>query len=357
MILNNCLIAGKLWSLTLENGKIAAISPQPVEGGVDVGGKRVIPGLVDVHTHGMLGYDTMDADFETLCRVYASCGTTSFLPTTMTMGYDDLQKVTDAQIDFAGAKILGFHFEGPYIAASQKGAQDPNNIKNPCFEDLSRFQNIRMITVAPEKEGSEAFIHCASKDIVVSLGHTDCDYETARSAFEWGATCLTHTYNAMPPFHHRAPGPIGAAFDRNMYVQVICDGLHVAPSVMLATYKMFGADRMVMISDSIRSAGLPDGTYEAGGLTIVKQDGVARVVDSGALAGSSSTLWDCVRTAVKCGIPFDDAVQMATATPAQLIGAPHKGRIAVGCDADLLIINDQMDIDTVIVRGQVWEMQ
>ncbi len=354
MVLNNCLIAGKLWTLILENGKIAAITGTPVAGGVDVGEKRVIPGLVDVHTHGMFGHDTMDADFETLCRMYANFGTTSFLPTTMTMGYDDLQRVTDAKTDFPGAEILGFHFEGPFIAQSQKGAQDPGNIKKPCFEDLSRFKNIRMITVAPEEEGSEAFIRRASEDMVVSLGHTDCDYETALAAFDWGANCLTHTYNAMPPFHHRAPGPVGAAFDRNMYVQVICDGFHVLPPVMLATYKMFGPDRMVMISDSIRPAGLPDGIYEAGGLAIEKRDGVARIAGSNTVAGSSSTLWDCVCTAVKSGIPFDDAVQMATATPAALIGATKKGRIAVGCDADLLIINEDMTIDTVILHGQVW---
>ena len=357
MILNNCCIAGKLWTLVLENGKIASISDTPMADGVDIGGKRVIPGLVDVHTHGMLGHDTMDADFETLCRVYASHGTTSFLPTTMTMGYDDLQRVTDAKTDYPGAEILGFHFEGPYIAESQKGAQDPKNIKKPCFDDLSRFKNIRMITVAPEVEGGEAFIRRASAEMVVSLGHTACDYETALSAFDWGATCLTHTYNAMPPFHHRAPGPVGAAYERQQYVQVICDGFHVLPPVLMATYTMFGPDRMVMISDSIRPAGLPDGTYEAGGLTVVKKDGVARILENGepgSVAGSSSTLWDCVCMCVKCGIPFDDAVQMATATPAALIGATNKGRIAVGCDADLLVISDDMQIEKVILRGQEW---
>ncbi len=357
MILNNCRIAGKLWSIEIENGKIAAISEMPKGGGIDIGGKRVIPGLVDIHTHGMLGYDTMDADFEALCRVYASYGTTSFLPTTMTMGYDDLQKVTDAKIDYPGAEILGFHFEGPYIAETKKGAQDANNIKNPCFEDLSRFKNIRMITVAPEKEGSEDFIRRASKDMVVSLGHTDCDYEIAWKAFEWGATCLTHTYNAMPPFHHRAPGPIGAALMRDVYVQVICDGFHVAPAVMLATYKMFGPNRMVMISDSIRTAGMPDGMYEAGGLTVVKRKGITHVAESDTIAGSSSTLWDCVRTAVRCGIPFDDAVMMATITPATLIGASNKGRVAVGWDADLLVINDKLEIETVFLRGREWPFQ
>lgn len=355
MILNNCRIADKLWTLVIEDGKISAITDAMIEGGIDVGGKRVIPGLVDVHTHGMRGYDTMDADFETLCRVYASHGTTSFLPTTMTMGYDDLQRVTDAATDYPGAEILGFHFEGPYIAESQKGAQDPKNIKEPCFEDLSRFKNIRMITVAPEREGSEAFIRRASSEMVVSLGHTDCDYETALAAFDWGATCLTHTYNAMPPFHHRAPGPVGAAFERQQYVQVICDGFHVMPPVLMATYKMFGPARMVMISDSIRPAGLPDGTYEAGGLAIEKKGGVARIAGTNTVAGSSSTLWDCVCTCVKCGIPFDDAVQMATATPAALIGATHKGRIAVGCDADLLVINDDMQIETIFLRGKRWE--
>ena len=354
MILNNCRIADQLWTLVLKNGKISAIMDSPLEGGVDVGGKRVIPGLVDVHTHGMCGVDTMDADFETLCRMYANCGTTAFLPTTMTMSYDDLQKVTDANTAFPGAEILGFHFEGPFIAESKKGAQNAKNIKKPCFEDLARFQKIRMITVAPEAEGSEDFIRQAAKEMVVSLGHTDCDYDTALAAFEWGATCLTHMYNAMPPLHHRSPGPIGAAFDRHMYVQVICDGLHIAPSTLRVTYKLFGADRMVMISDSIRPAGLPDGVYEAGGLTIDKKDGVAYVAESGALAGSSATLWDCVCTAVRCGIPFDDAVKMATVTPATLIGATNKGRIAVGCDADLLIINDDMTIENVILRGEIW---
>lgn len=161
---------------------------------------------------------------------------------------------------------------------------------------------------------------------------------------------MTHTYNAMPPFNHRNPGPIGAGFEKGIYAQLICDGFHISKPVMLATYKMFGADRMVIISDSIRSAGLPDGEYESGGLKVFLKDGAARLAD-GTIAGSSATLLDCVKTAVKFGIPFDDAVKMATKTPADMLGL-KKGRIEKGYDADLLIVDKQINIKTVIIGGK-----
>lgn len=226
-----------------------------------------------------MGLDTMDADFKPMCRFYAEHGTTSFLPTTMTMGYDALERVTNAETDFPGADILGFHFEGPYISAKHKGTQNEKYIKNPSVEEFSRFKNVKMVTVAPELAGSEEFIRAVTPDCTVSLGHTDCDYETALAAIDSGASCLTHTYNAMPPFHHRNPGPVGAAFERHIYAQIICDGFHISRPVVLATYKMFGADRMTLISDSIRSAGLPDGEYESGGLKVFLKDGAARLAD------------------------------------------------------------------------------
>lgn len=353
MIIYNAEINGELKTVKLDGGKIVSVEPDTGRGDIDAGGNLLLPGLIDVHTHGCIGMDTMDADFEPMCRFYAEHGTTSFLPTTMTMGYDALERVTKAKTDFPGAEILGFHFEGPYISEKHKGAQNPAYIKKPSAAEFSRFKNVKMVTIAPESEGSAEFIRAVTPECIVSIGHTDCTYETALEAIENGASCLTHTYNAMPPFHHRNPGPIGAAFEKHIYAQIICDGFHISKPVVLATYKMFGADRMVLISDSIRSAGLPDGEYESGGLRVFLKNGAARLAD-GTIAGSSATLLDCVKKAVEFGIPLDDAVRMASRTPAELLGV-KKGRIKPGYDADLLITDRELNIKTVITAGKVFK--
>lgn len=352
MIIKNALLGDKLQDIVLKDGLIAEIVDHAEGEGIDAKGKRVIPGLIDVHSHGCIGMDTMDAEFREMCRFYAAHGTTSWLPTTMTMSYEDLDRVCAANTEYPGTRILGFHFEGPFISAKYKGAQNEKHIKKPSLEDFKRFNGIKMITVAPEAEGSEEFIRAVSGECIVSIGHTDCDYETALKAIEWGANCLTHTYNAMPPLHHRNPGPIGAAIDKGIYAQLICDGFHVAKPVVTATYRTLGPERVVLISDSIRPAGLPEGTYESGGLTVHLKDGAARL-DDGTIAGSSATLWECVKKAVEFGIPFDDAVRMASTTPAEMLGV-NKGKIEVGYDADLLIVTDE-DIETVIIGGEVFE--
>ena len=353
MIIYNADINGELKSVLTENGKIVSVGENRRGGDIDACGNRLIPGFIDVHTHGCIGMDTMDADFEPMCRFYAKHGTTSFLPTTMTMGYDDLLKVTNARTDFEGAEILGFHLEGPYISEKHKGAQNEKYIRDPDIKGFSRFKNVKMITIAPERQGSMEFIKAVTPECIVSIGHTDCDYTTAEEAIKNGASCLTHMYNAMPPFHHRNPGPIGAGFINRIYTQIICDGFHISRPCVLAAYKMFGADRMVLISDSIRSAGLPDGEYESGGLKVFLKDGAARLAD-GTIAGSSATLLDCVKTAVKFGIPFYDAVRMASTTPAEMLGI-KKGRIKPGFDADLLIVDENTDIKTVIINGEVFD--
>ena len=352
MILKNVLWQGKQQNIVIQNGVIMEVTDRPVGEGMDFSGKQVIPGLIDIHSHGCIGLDTMDADFEKMCDFYARHGTTSWLPTTMTMGTDSLLKVCRAKTDFPGANILGFHFEGPYISKKQKGAQNEIFIKFPSLEEFQQFENVKMITLAPELPGSMEFIQAVSENCVVSIGHTDCDYETALEAIQCGASCLTHTYNAMPPFHHRKPGPIGAGFERHIYAQLICDGFHIAKPMVLATYRLFGPDRLTLISDSIRPAGLPDGQYESGGLAVTLQNGAARLQD-GTIAGSTATLWDCVKKAVEFGIPFDDAVKMATQTPADLLGI-KKGRIETGYDADLLILNEQTDIETVFIGGKIY---
>ena len=353
MILKNLLFEGKLTDLTVENGTITAIAPASGSGeGTDCTGLSVIPGLVDMHAHGCVGKDTMDGEFEEMCAFLAKNGTTSWLPTTMTQSYEAIKRVTEGKTDVPGTQILGFHMEGPYINAKKKGAQNGKFIRNPDLAEFKSLPGMRVVTIAPELEGSMEFIkECGA---LVCIGHTDADYDTCIKAIEAGANCLTHTFNAMPGIHHRNPGPIPAALEKNIYVQAITDGLHLHPAVVMMLYKMFGADRMVIISDAMRATGLGDGTYEFGGQDITVKDGVARTED-GAIAGSTSTLWQCVKRAASFGVPFDDAVRMATRTPADMIGEPKKGRIEAGADADLVLLDANREIEKVMIAGEFFE--
>ncbi|MCQ2417129.1 MAG: N-acetylglucosamine-6-phosphate deacetylase [Oscillospiraceae bacterium] len=353
MILKNVLLEGALKDITMENGTITAVAEAGSAGeGIDCTGKTVIPGLVDMHTHGCVGCDTMDGEFEKMCVFHAQNGTTSWLPTTMTQSYEAIKRVTEGNRNVRGAQILGFHMEGPYINAKRKGAQNGIYIKNPDLEEFKSLDGMKVVTIAPELEGSAEFIkECGA---VVCIGHTDADYDTCIQAIEAGANCLTHTFNAMPGIHHREPGPIPAALEKNIYVQAITDGLHLHPAIVMMLYKMFGADRMVIISDAMRATGLGDGVYEFGGQDITVKDGVARTQD-GAIAGSTSTLWQCVKQAARFGVPFNDAVRMATRTPADMIGEPKKGRIEVGADADMVLLNAELEIEKVIIAGEFFE--
>ena len=349
MVLKNLLFEGKLTDITIENGKIAAIAPASAgTTGEDCTGLSVIPGLVDMHTHGCVGKDTMDGEFAEMSEFLAKNGTTSWLPTTMTQSYEAIKKVTEGDRNVKGAQILGFHMEGPYINAKKKGAQNGKYIKNPDLAEFKSLDGMRVVTIAPELEGSMEFIkECGA---LVCIGHTDADYDTCIKAIEAGANCLTHTFNAMPGIHHREPGPIPAALAKNIYVQAITDGLHLHPAIVMMLYKMFGSDRMVIISDAMRATGLGDGIYEFGGQDIEVKNGVARTMD-GAIAGSTSTLWRCVKQAASFGIPFEEAVKMATRTPADMIGAPEKGRIEVGADADLVLLDKDREIAKVMIAG------
>lgn len=350
MILKNVALNGELADITVENGKITAITaPNGTTSGMDCSGLTVIPGLVDMHTHGCVGYDTMDAHFEEMSVFLAQNGTTSWLPTTMTMDIDSIRRVTEAPREVSGAQILGFHMEGPYISAKFKGAQNEAFIKAPDLAEFKSLDGMRVVTIAPELAGSMEFIRACGA--MVCLGHTDADYDTCIEAIEAGASCLTHTFNAMNGIHHRKPGPIGAAVAKNIYVQAITDGLHLHPSIVLLLYKAFGPERMVIISDAMRATGLGDGIYEFGGQDIEVKDGVARTQD-GAIAGSTSTLWQCVKQATRFGVPFEDAVRMATRTPADMIGAKNKGRIEVGADADLLLLDAKLEIARVMIGGK-----
>lgn len=350
MIFKNCRINGVLTDIISENGKIKKIC-RTDEAGVDLKGAKVFPGLIDVHTHGCVGFDTMDGDrLSEMSEFLAKNGVTSFLPTTMTVDMEKIKNVVNADLPRTkGAQILGFHLEGPYISKNRKGAQNERFIKNPDLEEFGALKNVKMVTIAPELPGSLDFIEkCGA---VVSIGHTEADYGETSLAIERGAKCLTHTFNAMPGIHHRAPGPIGAAVDENIYVQVICDGLHLHKSVVKMLYRTFTSERMVLISDSMRATGLKDGEYEFGGQQVTVSDSVARLSD-GSIAGSTSTLLQCVKKAIEFGIPEEEAFAMASKTPAELIGL-NKGRLEEGYDCDLIAVDEDYNILTTVINGVV----
>ena len=347
IILKNAEIDGMITDVTVKSGKIESVGKSDAEGKIiDLEGALLFSGLVDIHTHGASGLDTMDSDVYELARFMKSRGTTSFLPTTMTDSVENLIKVTDISLendDEKRANIIGFHLEGPYISKKYKGAQNADYIKNPDIAEFSKLKNIKMITVAPELDGAIEFVRAVSeRGIAVSLGHTDADFEIADKALKDGACCLTHTFNAMPTLHHRNTGPIGAALVNNSFVQVICDGEHIHYSAILALYRMFGPDRMILISDGIRATGLSDGEYFFGKQRINVENRIARTQD-GKLAGSTSTLFDCVKKAIEFGIPASDAFRMASLTPATLLGL-KKGKIEKGYDAEFVVTDKNYNL-------------
>lgn len=316
---------------------------------IDAGGASIHAGLVEIHAHGCLGYDTMEGHLREMAAFEFSRGVTTWMPTTMTMPVEAIREATDQIPDRADgeSKIPGFHMEGPYVSAAKCGAQNREYLRNPSLDEFRKLRNILMVTVAPELPGAEEFISGAG--VVVSLGHSEADYECGVSAFRNGARCLTHACNAMPPLLHREPSLIGAAIMEDGYIQVICDGIHIHRAMVLALYRMFGPERMILISDSIRAAGLADGTYSFGGQQITVRDSVART-GSGALAGSTVSLHDCVRKAIAYGIPEDDAYRMASRTPSELMGW-KKGRILPGYDAEF-VLTDQ---NGTIIRTLILE--
>jgi len=355
-IIKNAKVNGEIVNIVTTDGIITEINREKGLEGYDAEGRCVIPGLVEVHAHGCIGMDALDGNFEPMCDFLAKNGTTTWLPTTMTMDTETLIEVTHKKTNFPGTYIHGFHLEGPYISPKYKGAQNENYIKAPSYEEFKRFGNVKMITIAPEHEGSCDFIRkVRAEGVVVALGHTNADYDTAIAAIDAGANCLTHTFNCMQPLHHRKPGPIGAASEKHIWAQLITDGVHIHKSSVLAAWKLFGSDRLTIISDAIRPAGFSEGTLsESGGIPVRVRDGAIYLEGTDTLAGSGSTLWHCVKCAVKMGIPFQEAVKMASETPAKLLGL-KKGVIREDYDADLIILDDDMNISDVFISGKRYE--
>ena len=348
-IFKNVNLNGEITDIISENGIITDIKKTDASG-IDFKGQTIRAGLIDIHTHGAIGYDTMDGNISETAIFYAKNGVTTFYPTTMTVDIENIKNVINKPINKTdGANIPGYHLEGPYINEKYKGAQNSIYIRKPDINEFNSFENVKIVTIAPETD--DAFEFIKKCDAVVSLGHSDSDYDTAIKAIENGAMCLTHTFNAMPPLHHRNPSLIGAASDKNIYVQVICDGLHIHSAVIRMLYKIFGSDRMILISDSMRATGLSDGEYEFGGQTITVSNGVARTPD-GAIAGSTSTLIQCVNKAIEFGIPSDEAYKMASETPAKLMGV-NKGIIKKGYDCDFIILDENGKLTATVVGGNL----
>ena len=348
-IIKNVTLYGELTDITVVDGRIAAIGKTEEEG-VDFSGCKIYPGLIDTHSHGCIGKDTMDADLGEMARYYLKKGTTTWYPTTMTMGRDDMIRACHAKTEFeGGANIPGFHLEGPFINSSYKGAQNEKYVILPDLDLLNEAGRVKKITLAPEVEGAIEFIKkCPA---IVSIGHSDADYDTAKAAFRAGAKCLTHTFNRMLPMLHREPGPSPAGMEEGAYAELISDGVHVHPAMVRLLIKLYGTDRVVLISDSVPPAGLSDGNYELGGLAITVTDGKA-YTQGGNLAGSTTCLFECVKRAISFGVPEYDAVKMATETPAAHMGLDTKGKIEVGYDADFIIVDGDFNLVCAIARGE-----
>ncbi|MCD7753435.1 MAG: N-acetylglucosamine-6-phosphate deacetylase [Clostridiales bacterium] len=347
------------------SGRITAAGPAVTgSGDVDGAGGYVIPGLIDIHSHGAVGEDASDGSPEgmaVLSRYYAAGGVTAWCPTTMTLREPELTRAMHAIRDFVrpenGAKVAGVNLEGPFLCYAKRGAQNPDNLHAPDIEMFRRLNDasgglVRLVTVAPEEPGALPFIREASQIATVSIGHTAADYDTAMAAYEAGASHATHLFNGMPSLHHREPGVIAAASDAGATVELITDGLHIHPAVIRLTHRLFG-DRLTLISDSLRCAGMPDGDYVLGGQAITVKKGRATLSGSDTLAGSSIHLMDGLRRAVSFGVPLEAAVTAATLTPAKVIRQEDElGTLAPGRRADLVLLDRAMNLKAVYIDGR-----
>lgn len=353
----------------IENDKIIEVSDrQPInEEIIDANGLYVSPGFVDVHTHGRGGSDTMYATFEDLniiSKATLKTGVTSFLPTTMTMPVDAIAKAIENiainKDKVEGAQVLGTHLEGPFFNKIYKGAQPEECMILPTVDNYLSFVKedqdvVRKISIAPELEHSlELIEYLKDKNTVVSLGHTNATYEEAQKAIDAGATSGTHTYNAMTPLTHRAPGVVGAVMTNNsVYAELILDGVHVHYAAARALLGTKGKDKVILITDSLEAAGLEDGKYLLGNQDVYVKNGEARLLN-GALAGSIVSMNVAVKNAYHhLGITLNEAVNLASYNPAKSINEDLLGEIKVGNFADIIFFDEDIDVKNVMIKGQL----
>ena len=361
--------------VAFEDGKITAVGqknrvkvPKSAKA-IDASGKIVAPGFVDIHIHGGKGRDIMDASYEAVketAKFLVSHGTTSFVPTTISAPRPDLLRAVKAvktamEKGTDGAEVLGAHLEGPYINLEKHGAHDANYVRLPSideFEELWEASNraVKVVTLAPELEGSEMLIQKLRElGIVASIGHSNATYTQAVDAIKHGVRHATHMFNRMSGFDPREPGVVGAVLVHDeLTAELICDGIHVHPAAMSLLTRVKGPERVVLVTDAIRAAGMPDGEYALGKQRIIVKDGVSRL-ESGDFAGSTLTMDRAVRNIMKLiGTPLQTAVKMATINPAAVVNVDeNKGSLETGKDADIVIIDDEINVYLTIVKGKI----
>ena len=363
--------------IVIKNGTIEQVytegkRPQTEDEVLDGKGMYAIPGLIDLHFHGCKGDDFCDGSRDAIARIAeyeASVGVTAIAPATMTLPVEELEQILRVAAEYKKgphskkeADFVGINMEGPFISPAKKGAQDERNII-PCdVKVCERFLEVseglvKFMGIAPEEsENAVSFIEAVKDKVNVSLAHTNADYDTAMAAFNAGADHAVHLYNAMPAFTHRAPGVIGAVYDsKHVMAEIICDGVHIHPAAVRATFEMMGEDRMILISDSMRAAGMPDGSYTLGGLNVNVVGNRATLASDGAIAGSVTNLMDCMKTAVKTmNIPLETAVACATINPAKSLGIDAEyGSIRAGKKAHIVLMDQELNVQQVIKDGEL----
>ena len=353
--------------LSMHGETIAALGAHlPAEESYDASGCYVLPGFIDLHIHGFAGHDTMEGEdaVRHMAKHLAQHGPTACLPPTMPAPSDQPRAAIVGvkramQTPSEGAAILGCHMEGPFFCAKKKGAQPQEHLKNPSWEAFEAMVSdnldaVRLISVAPELPGAFGFIRSAcQKGLVVACGHSDATYEQVMEAVANGASEITHLFNAMSAFNHREPGVPGAALScPQLYVEFIADLVHLHPAVLRVLYAAKGADLAIAITDSMMAGGMPDGQYALGGQDVYVKGGAARLLD-GTLAGSILTLRRSLQNMVQTvGIPLEEALPMYTLTPARRIGQTRRGRLEVGCYADVVVLDGSFEVKAVWVGGK-----
>lgn len=367
MILKNCTFYNEKFEkefgdIKIENGKITEIGILN-DDGIDMSGNIILPGFIDIHIHGGNGGDASDGIHESLDKIstyLAKKGVTSFCPTTMTLPIEKLCAIakTIKSHKQNGAKIVGINFEGPFISKAKKGAQNGDYVIEGTCENFDKLNSssgglMKLITIAPEAFDSDKFIEKCSQQVAISIGHTSANADEAQKAINLGARHITHLYNAMTPMTHRDAGVVGTALDSNVTCEIICDLEHICPAVLRNTFKILGEDRGVVISDSMRGAGLGNGEYELGGQMTYVKDGyrVARLED-GTIAASITNVFDEFKNLLSIGIDIKTALKSCSINPARVIGEDDKiGSIAIGKCADLIICDNELNIKEVYING------
>ncbi|MEU8385173.1 N-acetylglucosamine-6-phosphate deacetylase [Streptosporangium sp. NPDC048865] len=353
--------------LTIEDGRITHVGQGSAPGaGLDLGGRYVVPGFVDIHNHGGAGGSFPTGDPDQASRavdLHARHGTTTLMASLVTASTDDLARAAASLADLCEDGLLaGIHFEGPYISAARCGAHNPALLREPSPGELSGLLkagrgHVRMITIAAELPGAlDTVREAVANGVIAALGHSDATYEQTISGIEAGGSVATHLYNAMPPLHHRDPGPIAALLqDERVTVELINDGVHLHPAMTRLAFEIAGPGRTALITDAMAAAGMGDGVYGLGPMTVNVVDGVARLAEGGSIAGSTLTMDVAFRRAVReVGLSLSEASEIASLTPARVLGlADRLGSVSVGKRADLVVLTGDLEVSGVM-RGGTW---